>query len=217
MSEAVKTSRSYDSSGRRERARRNRDDILANARTLFLELGYAGTTMSAVAERGGVSVETIYKSIGNKPEVLKAVLDAAIVGDYEPVPMLERTLVARMRAEPDPRKLLALYGEHVVESWPRQVPVQLIARTAASAEPTAHDLWQAIQTERLLGMGVFAQDLADRGFLRPELTVEEARDVLWTLTSPEQYEILVLQRGWPMERVARFVVDAMAGTLLPPQ
>jgi len=111
MSVAVKPARSYDSSSRHEQARRNRDDILGNARMLFLELGYAGTTMRAVAERANVSVETIYKSIGNKPAVLKAVLDAAIVGDDEPVPMLRRELVARMRAESDPHKLFALYGE----------------------------------------------------------------------------------------------------------
>ena len=198
-----------------QRARRSRADILDCARALFLELGYAGTTMSAVAERANVSIETIYKSVGTKPALLKATLDVAIVGDDEPVPMLRRELVSRMRAEPDPRKLFALYGEHITASWPRQVPVQLIARAAAALEPTANQLWQRIEAERLSGMEVFAQDLADRGFLRARLTVEEARDVLWTLTAPEQYEISVLQRGWPMERVGPFIADAMAGTLLP--
>ncbi len=93
--------------------------------------------------------------------------------------------------------------------------MQLIARAAASVEPTAHRVWQTIQAQRLRGMAVFSKDLADRGFLRRDLTVDEARDVLWTLTAPEQYEILVLQRGWPMERVGPFIVDAMVGTLLP--
>jgi hypothetical protein len=72
-----------------------------------------------------------------------------------------------------------------------------------------------MQAERLAGMSLFAQNLADRGFLRPGLTAEDARDVLWALTAPEQYEILVVQRDWPMERVGRFIVDAMIGTLLP--
>ena len=172
--------------------------------------------MSAVAGRSNVSIETIYKSVGNKAALLKATLDVAIVGDAEPVPMLERDLVARMRAEPDPRRVFALYGEHITSSWPRQVPVQLIARAAAALEPTAHELWQSIQQERLEGMAIFAQDLADRGSLRPGRTVEEARDILWSLTAPEQYEVLVLQRGWPMERVGPFIADAMAGTLLRP-
>src|SRR5207344_2971640 len=101
MSERVKSTRSYDSSGRLERARRSRADILDSARVLFLELGYAGTTMSAVADRANVSIETIYKSVGSKPALLKATLDVAIVGDDESAPMLRRELVTRMRSEPD--------------------------------------------------------------------------------------------------------------------
>ena len=215
MTRDVKTHRTYDATGRRDRALRTRAEVLDTARALFLEQGYAATTMSQIAGGANVSVEMIYKSIGNKHALLKAVLDVAIVGDDEPVPMLPREMVARMRAEPDPRRMLGIYGEHIVVSWPRQVPVQLITRAAAAVDPAARDLWEAMQAERLSGMSLFAQNLADRGFLRPGLTAEDARDVLWALTAPEQYEILVVQRDWPMERVGRFIVDAMIGTLLP--
>jgi len=215
MTRDVKTHRTYDATGRRDRALRTRAEVLDTARALFLEQGYAATTMSQIAGGANVSVEMIYKSIGNKHALLKAVLDVAIVGDDEPVPMLQREMVARMRAEPDPRRMLGIYGEHIVVSWPRQVPVQLITRAAAAVDPAARDLWEAMQAERLAGMSLFAQNLADRGFLRPGLTAEDARDVLWALTAPEQYEILVVQRDWPMERVGRFIVDAMIGTLLP--
>ena len=102
MARTVK--RAYDSSGRKEQARRSRQAVLAAARELFLEQGYGATTMPAVASAAGVSVETIYKTIGSKPELLKAVLDVAIVGDDEPVPILERDMVRRIRAEPDPRR-----------------------------------------------------------------------------------------------------------------
>jgi AcrR family transcriptional regulator len=215
MTRDVKTHRTYDATGRRDRALRTRAEVLDSARALFLEQGYAATTMSQIAGGANVSVEMIYKSIGNKHALLKAVLDVAIVGDDEPVPMLQREMVARMRAEPDPRRMLGIYGEHIVVSWPRQVPVQLITRAAAAVDPAARDLWEAMQAERLAGMSLFAQNVADRGFLRPGLTAEDARDVLWALTAPEQYEILVVQRDWPMERVGRFIVDAMIGTLLP--
>lgn len=216
MSRPVKSRRPYDSSGRRSQARRTRADIVDNAKDLFIEHGYTGTTMAALAATAGVSVETIYKSIGNKPAVLKAVLDVAIVGDDDTVPMLERPMVAQLRSEPDPRKLFVRYGHHIVDSWPRQVPLQLILRTAATVDADAQRQWQAAQDERLTGMTAFANDLAQRGLLRHDLDVVEARDILWSLTAPEQYEILVLQRGWPIEQVARFITDAMIGTLLPP-
>lgn len=216
MTTPVKTRRSYNSRGRRDQARRTRADVVANARALFMELGYAGTTMAALAARAGVSVETIYKSIGNKPAVLKAVLDVAIVGDDDSVPMLQRPLVAELRSEPDPRNIFVRYGRHIVESWPRQVPLQLILRTAATVDADAQRQWQAVQEERLTGMTAFADDLAQRGFLRQGLDAAEARDILWSLTAPEQYEILVVQRGWPIERVGPFISDAMIGTLLLP-
>jgi AcrR family transcriptional regulator len=79
MPNQVKSRRSYNSSGRRSQAQRTRADVIQNARDLFIEHGYTGTTMAAVAARAGVSVETIYKSIGNKPAVLKAVLDGAMI------------------------------------------------------------------------------------------------------------------------------------------
>ena len=216
MSSPGKSRRPYDSSGRRSQAQRTRAEIIDKARDLFVEHGYTGTTMAALAARAGVSVETIYKSIGNKPAVLKAVLDVAIVGDDDTVPMLERPLVAQLRSEPDPRKIFVRYGRHIVDSWPRQVPLQLILRTAATVDTDAQRQWQAAQDERLTGMTAFANDLAQRGFLREDVDVAEARDILWTLTAPEQYEILVLQRGWPIEQVARFITDAMIGTLLGP-
>jgi len=215
MMSPVNPRRQYNATGRRDQALRNRETILRHAHHLFVQHGYVGTTMAAIAAEAGVSVETIYKSIGTKPAVLKAVLDVAIVGDHAAAPMLARPLVAQLRAEPDPRKVFMRYGQHVAESWPRQVPLQLLLRTAATVDGEARELWQTAQNERLAGMSAFANDLAQRGCLRADLSVDEARDILWTLTAPEQYEVLVIQRSWPIHRVAAFITDAMIGTLLP--
>ena len=153
----VNPRRRYNATSRRDQALRSREAILRHAHRLFVQHGYVGTTMAAIAADAGVSVETIYKSIGNKPAVLKAVLDVAIVGDHAAVPMLARPLVAQLRAEPDPRKVFVRYGQHVAESWPRQVPLQLLLRTAATVDAEARELWQTVQNERLVGMSAFAE------------------------------------------------------------
>ena len=134
MVSPVNPRRRYNADSRRDQALRSREAVLRHAHRLFVQHGYVGTTMAAIAADAGVSVETIYKSIGNKPAVLKAVLDVAIVGDHAAVPMLARPLVAQLRAEPDPRKVFVRYGQHVAESWPRQVPLQLLLRTAATVD-----------------------------------------------------------------------------------
>ena len=215
MSSTVKPRRRYDSRGRQEQAGRSRWAMLQAARGLFLDHGYAATTMPAVAAAAGVSVQSVYKAFGNKPALLKAVFDVAIAGDDEPVPVLQRAALGRVRDEPDPYRKLSLYGEFVAEVSPRHVPIQLLARAAAAADPEAAGVWDQLQAERLAGMTLFARALHQDGHLRQDVPVEEARDLLWTCNSPELYELLVLQRGWAPQRYGRWLADTLTAALLP--
>nr|MBA3414287.1 TetR/AcrR family transcriptional regulator [Chloroflexia bacterium] len=70
--------------------------------------------------------------------------------------------------------------------------------------------------ERLNRMRHNAEFLADRGYLREDITIDKATDVLYTCSSLEIYEVLVLQRGWPPPEFARFVANFMISTLLTP-
>lgn len=207
--------RKYDSSRRQEQARETRRAILDAAQDLFLERGYVETTMAAVADAATVSVETIYKAFANKAGLIKAVFDVAIVGDDEPIPMLERDLVRRIRAEPDPRRQLRIYGKHLAGAGPRTSALQLLVRGAAVSDREAAGMWDQMLAERLTGMTHFARELHDEGNLRPDISFEEARDVLWTYNSVELYDLLVLQRGWTDERYGRFIADALIAALLP--
>jgi hypothetical protein len=65
-------------------------------------------------------------------------------------------------------------------------------------------------------MTVNARALSEAGHLRPGITVAQAADILWTYSSPELYELLVLSRGWPAEHYGHFVAQAMIAALLPP-
>jgi AcrR family transcriptional regulator len=214
MSSPVKPRRRYDASRRQEQARRSRWAMLQAARRLFLDHGYAATTMPAIATAAGVSVQSVYKAFGNKPALLKSIFDVAIAGDDEPVPMPQRAALGRIRDEPDPRHKLRLYGEFVAEVSPRHVPIQLLARAAAATDPEAAGVWEQLQAERLAGMGLFAGALHQGGHLRPGVPMEEARDLLWACNSPEVYELLVLQRGWTPQRYGRWVADTLIAAFL---
>ncbi|MGI8521434.1 MAG: TetR/AcrR family transcriptional regulator [Actinomycetota bacterium] len=189
--------------------------MLDAAQDLFLERGYVETTMPTVADAATVSVETIYKAFANKAGLIKAVFDVAIVGDDEPIPMLERDLVQRIRVEPDPRGKLRVYGEHLAGAGPRTSALQLLVRGAAVSDREAARMWDRMLAERLTGMTLFARELHDEGHLRQDISFEEARDVLWTYNSVELYDLLVLQRGWTDQRYGRFVLDALIAALLP--
>jgi AcrR family transcriptional regulator len=210
----VKPQRSYDATGRRQQARRTRLAVIEAGRRLFVDSGYAATTLGSVAEAAGVSVETIYKTFDNKPGLVKAIFDVAVVGDDEPVPMLQREFVRLNMAEPDPRKKLAGYGEHVGEISLRTCPILLVVRDAAASDPGAAGVWAKLQAERLTGMTMFAQHLAAGGHLRAEVSIEEAGDVLWTHNSVELWDLLVNQRGWSIERFGRWVGQQLIAALL---
>jgi len=207
--------RKYDSSRRREQARETRRAILDAARDLFLDRGYAETTVPAVAAVATVSVETIYKAFANKAGLLKAVFDVAIVGDDEPIPMLERELVRRIRADPDPQRKLRIYSEHLAEAGPRASALQLLVRDAAVSDREAARMWDQMLAERLTGMTHFARELHEGGHLRADISFDEARDILFTYNSVELYDLLVIRRGWANEKYGRFIAEALIAALLP--
>lgn len=214
MSSRVKTPRRYDSSGRQAQARRNRTAMVQAAHQLFLEQGFAATTMPAIAAAAGVSVQTVYKAFGNKPRLAKAVFDVAMAGDDESVAMLQRASLGRVRDAPDAHTKFHLYGEFLAEVAPRHVPVQLVIRDAASSDPDAGAVWAELQAERLRGMTLFARALHDEGHLRPEISTIAARDVLWTYNSAELFQLLVIERGWSPKRYGRWVADALIAALI---
>ena len=98
MSPPVNPRRRYDSTRRREQARVTRLVVVEAARRLFLERGFAATTVPAVAAEAAVSVQTVYKVFGTKARLAKAVFDVSMAGDDEPESMLERPALARIRS-----------------------------------------------------------------------------------------------------------------------
>jgi AcrR family transcriptional regulator len=209
MADPVKSTRRYDASRRQEQARENRRRMLAAATRLFLEKGYADTAMPEIAKAAGVSVQTVYKAT-----LLKAVFDVSVAGDDEPVPSAERDTIAAIQAEPQAAKKIAMYSRIVAEGSHRWAPVLLLARDAAKADRSAADVWAQMRQETLTAMTLFAGDLVATGQVRATISADEARDILWTYHSPEVYELLVIERGWPVERYGRFFADAVISALL---
>ncbi len=202
--------RSYDASGRREKALASRRAVVVAARTMLEERGYAGTTIADVAGRAGVSAVSIYKVFGTKAALVKEVFDVTIAGDDEPVAVADQRDAQRIREEPDVRTKLRLYAESAAARAERSAGVQLALRNGAPADPAIADLWQQLQAERLTGMTMLAGHLIATDQLRAGIEVDEVRDVLWTCISIEVYDLLVVQRGWTRSGYA----DWMARTLI---
>jgi len=205
--------RTYDASRRRELAAQSRARVLETAQRHFTERGYAATTIAAVAADADVSVQSITKNFKNKPGLVRALFDNALVGDDDPAPLADRSWIAAIHAEPDPRRKLHLFADTLAGILPRTAPVQLLIREAAG-EPGLDSVWEQIKFGRLMGMTDMANNLADSGHLRAGITVEHARDVLWTYSAPEIYELLVLERGHGADDYAAFIASGTIAALL---
>ncbi len=215
--EDAKPRRRYDSRRRQAQAAQTRHEILGAAHRLFLERGYAGTTLASVAEGAGVVVETIYRAFGGKAGLFKAVVEAAVAGGAaraERSPE-QRPAIQAVIAEADPRRQLELYAATQPGIHARIGPLFRVLAEAAAADPELAEVSRQMDEQRLAGMGRFAQLLADRGALRPGLSVDEARDVLWTLNSHAVHDLLVVRRGWPPGRYRDWLSATLARTLLP--
>jgi len=208
----VKSPRRYDSPLRQAQARRTQEAMLDAAQHHFANTGYA-VTIGAIADEAGVSVDTIYKTFGGKPGLVRAVYERGLKGQG-PVPAYQRS--DDMRAhETDPKTIMRKWGALIAEVASEVTPVRLLVRSAAATEPDMAALLKEMNDERLRRMRHHARFLASRGYLRDGVSVAYATDVLWTCSSAEIYELLVLERGWSLTRFGRFIAEFMIATLLP--
>ncbi len=204
--------RQYDASKRREAAARTRGAILKAAQALFGERGYAATPMAAIAERAGVALDTVYASVGRKPELARLLIESAISGTSQAVAAEERGYVQAIRAAPEAETKIAIYASAMRAIAVRLAPVLGIIQQAAPAEPDLAALWREIAERRAANMQRFVTDLAAVATLRVDSGA--AADIVWATNAPELYQLLVCQRGWTPERYENFLADTWQRLLL---
>jgi AcrR family transcriptional regulator len=214
MNDPVNTERRWPR--RTAKAKATRAAVIAAAATLFVEQGYLGTTIEAVADLAGVSRATVFNSVGGKLQLLRAAYDVATVGDDEPVALPQRPEARAVIDEPDPVRACELYATMVTGVNQRLVGTYETFRAAAGADPQARGEWEQIQHERLGGARGFLRILSAKGPLQTGLDHDRAGDVVWTLIDASLYQRLVIERAWTPEQFRRWLARRLKQELLPP-
>jgi AcrR family transcriptional regulator len=204
--------RRYDATGRRQAAARTRTAILDAARELFADRGYAVTSMTAIAERAGVALDTVYAAVGRKPQLARLLIETAISGTDHATPAEQRDYVRAVQDAPDAETKIAIYASAITAIAPRMALVLGIIQQAAPDEPELAALWTEIAERRAANMRLFVADLAAVAPLR--LPADQAADIVWATNAAELYQLLVSQRGWTPERYERFLADTWRRLLL---
>ena len=193
--------RAYNSSRRTLQAAQTRDEVLRAAVQLFATTGWAGTTLAAIADEAGVSVETIYNGFGSKKGLLEAARDFSLAGDSEPIPIVERPEFHAM-GEGSLDERIAHAASVTAEIHGRSAGVWKAIIEAASADEEV-DGWRLEQEEGRHGvLGQAITLVLDRPPDEPLL------DMCWILYGPETYLKLVHDRGISRDDYEAFLIDA---------
>ncbi len=214
MTERVKPKRRYNSPRRREQAAATRREILAAAQRLFEQQGYAATTMAAIADETDVALKTVYVAFETKSGVLRALWNLLLRGDEGDTPVGQRSWYRAVVEEPDPARQLRLNARTSREVKLRVGAVIEVIRAAAPTDPDIEALWNRIQTEFHANQRVIVESLAEKNALRPDLDVDRATDILWTINHPDLWQLLAGRRGWTPEQYEQWCGDVACSQLL---
>ena len=207
--------RPYRSALRETQARATRRAIVEAAGTLFAEFGWSRTTIDAVAARAGVSRRTVFTAVGGKAALLALALVGALVGDDEPVPMVDRPVIAELESITDPRALVARWSRFVAELEERAAALAAVLAVAADVDTEAAAVHAASERNRLGGARAFVTRLEAIGGLRDGLTTDRAVAAALVLMDPAAYRTLVQEHGWTREEYAAWIERSAVAELLP--
>ncbi len=214
MPDPVERPRKYESPRRRAQAAATRTQILDAAGRLFVEQGYSATTMAAVAADAGVALKTVYVAFETKSGVLRALWHRRLRGDDEDTAVQDRSWFREVIDEDDPRRQLRLNARNGRAVKERVGGLFAVIRDAASADPEIEALWSRIQTEFYDNQRAIARTLEQKQALRPELDVDRAADILWTLNHPDVWRLLVGERGWTPDACEKWFGDTACAQLI---
>ena len=204
-----------DAGRRREaRASQTRTRIVEAGLRLFVERGYAATTVEAIAGEAAVAPATVYQAFGTKYAILARAFDVTVAGDVHPVAILDRPWVQSLRAEEDPLRRLEIVVHHTARICARTVAIKEVLRDAAATEAKireliAEDTRRRYQTQRALVQLVL--DPAGDGNVGDS---RNATATYFALVNSESYQLLVSHLGWSLPRWERWLVGILRRELL---
>jgi AcrR family transcriptional regulator len=201
--------------GRRQRqAQLTRRRIRTAAAELFVQRGYASTTVQQIAERADVAWQTVYAVFGNKAAILSEIFDVTVAGDDDPIPVAQRQFVRDIEAATERRDKARIFARHLRETNARTTAVQSIIEAAAATDAEMAALWTKLMQQLTVGMRMAALAFHNQGALRTDITVDKAADLLWWHTGPWAYRALVLTKGWTDDEFEQWMTDVVYDQLM---
>jgi AcrR family transcriptional regulator len=198
--------RSYQQKARAEAAAETRRRIIDVTREQLARAPLENVGLPEIAAAAGVARSTVYAIFGSREGLMVAVAED----------LLDRGGFARIG--------MALRGPDVVQAFETSIDVamQLYSQehavgqallSLAAVDRDASSAAARLNFGRRGGMQKLAERMRDQGVLRDDVTVDEAADILWIITSFETFEQLYRGRGLTPKQVGERLMAITRRTL----
>ena len=198
---------SYHSPRRQQAAAATREAIIEAALELFACQGYARTTVAQIADAAQVAANTVYTSVGGKPQLLAAITEGG-TGD----PDVAETLSAVARAT-DPAEVIRLTAAGTRRVNQRRAKAVAVLLDSAQADPAAAEMLRVTVRYYRDTLATLARRLEDLGAVQPD-DLNRAADVFWYLFGWMSWRILVTDLGWSWDEAEQWLTQRGIDALL---
>ncbi len=170
--------------------------LVEAATELFVERGYAATTLADVAEHAGLAPRTLYLRFPTKADLLRRCISVAIAGDGDVVPIAERTWMTDTMTAPTLGERLGLMAAVTATLMSRSGDLLDVAQQAASTEPAIAAAAQAGREETRRVLGEFWRQIDRDGLLPAACDVEWLTETATLLAHADTFLLLRTTTGW---------------------
>lgn len=192
------------------RSRRTRAALLAAAHAILRDEGFEALTMTAVAERAGVTRRALYMHFATRAELVGALFD--YVAEVEGLDPSLRTVWDA----PDAATALDRWAEHLARYHPKMLAVDRALQRVWREDPDAARHRARVVSEKLSNCRRVIRRLVEEDRLSREWTPESASDMLFGLVSSDMIEALIADRRWSRQRLAERLALLFRSTFLAP-
>lgn len=197
---------------RAAQASATRNEIIDAAKHLMLEHGYIATSIGMIATDAGVAIQTIYNSVGNKADVLAAVLDHTASGPGTAA-LMTAGMRSRVSQARNPTEIIRILADWFALVNERTAGVLRVISEAAATDADVSELERRLAAARLHNYGEAASALRAKHGLRSGVTDHEAAAAIWAIGHPQVYRTLVVDLGWSADGYREWLSKTLRGTL----
>ncbi|MEU9885999.1 TetR/AcrR family transcriptional regulator [Sphaerisporangium sp. NPDC051011] len=192
--------RKYEQRLRAETAQETRRRILDAVYERLREAPSESVSIDRIARMARVARPTVYLVFGSRAGLFDAVgADLLERGGFDRMLQASAHSDARQGLRGGIRGIVEMYAAH------RDV-LRVLASMALLDAAAVGGAVRRMEQGRAAGMAHLARRLAEQEALRPDVTLEQATDVLWLLTGFDSFDLLYTGRSLPIEETATTLI-----------